>query len=152
MNGDIRHFRRKVFGGFDSRDVMRYIEELAGQRNRYKMTGDRLESELTNLNDEIKKLQCELDDTERRITEIKVRSLEETSHDLSSLTAAYTEIRTEMETTTCSLSNEITNLNSTLTVLTSVLDKTSARFAEIQSMMDQEKAELLSLKVGRLPN
>lgn len=152
MNGDVRHFRRKFFGGFDSRDVVRYIEELAGQRNRYKMTGDRLENELKTLNDEIKRLQSELDDTERRITEIKVKSLDASSRDISSLKDAYTDIRSEMETTACSITNEITNLNSTLTVLTSVIDRTSERFAEIQSMMEQEKYELLSLKVGRLTN
>lgn len=152
MNGDVRHFRRKFFGGFDSRDVVRYIEELAGQRNRYKMTGDRLENELKTLNDEIKRLQSELDDTERRITEIKVKSLDASSRDISSLKDAYTDIRSEMETTACSITNEITNLNSTLTVLTSVIDRTSERFAEIQSMMEQEKSELLSLKVGRLTN
>ena len=138
MNGDVRHFRRKFFGGFDSRDVMRYIEELAGQRNRYKMTGDRLEIELKNLNDEIKRLQSELDDTERRITEIKIKSLEKSSHDFSTLKDAYSEIRSEMEITACSITREITNLNGALTVLTSVLDRTSERFAEIQSMIDQE--------------
>jgi phage-related tail protein len=152
MNGDVRHFRRKFFGGFDSRDVMRYIEELAGQRNRYKMTGDRLEIELKNLNDEIKRLQSEIDDTERRITEIKIKSLEKSNHDFSTLKDAYSEIRSEMETTACSITREITNLNGVLTVLTSVLDRTSERFTEIQSMIDQEKSELLSLKTGRLAN
>ncbi|NMA25686.1 MAG: hypothetical protein GX936_08480 [Clostridiales bacterium] len=152
MNGDVRHFRRKIFGGFDSRDVMRYIEELAGQRNRYKMTGDRLENELKNLNEEIKRLQSELDDTERRITEIKIKALDKSEHNFTTLKDAYTEIRSEMETTACSITREITNLNGTLTVLTSVLDRTSERFAEIQSMIDQEKSELLSLKIRGLAN
>jgi chromosome segregation ATPase len=152
MNGDVRHFRRKVFGGFDSRDVMRYIEELAGQRNRYKMTGEKLESELKSLNAEIKKLQSELDDTERRITDIKVKALDASSRDFSVLRDAYTEIRSEMETTASSITSEISNLNSSLTVLTSVLDKTGERFSELQAMMENEKAELLSLKVGRLPD
>lgn len=152
MNGDIRHFKRKIFGGFDSRDVMRYIEDLAGQRNKYKMTGDKLENELKNLNIEIKELQSELDDTERRITDIKVKVLDASSQDISTLRDAYTEIRSEMETSACSITNEITNLNSTLSVLTSVLDRTSVRFAELQAMMEHEKAELLSSKVGRLVN
>lgn len=152
MNGDVRHFRRKIFGGFDSRDVMRYIEELAGQRNRYKMTGDRLENELKNLNEEIKRLQSELDDTERRITEIKIKALDKSEHNFTTLKDAYTEIRSEMETTACSITREITNLNGVLTVLTSVLDRTSERFAEIQSMIDQEKSELLSLKIRGLAN
>ncbi len=152
MNGDVRHFKRKVFGGFDSRDVMRYIEELAGQRNRYKMTGDKLETELKNLNAEIKQLQCELDDTERRITDIKVKALDASSQDIMTLRDAYTEIRSEMETTTCSLTSEITNLSGTLSVLTAVLDKTSARFNELQAMMEHEKNELLTSKVGGYAN
>ncbi len=152
MNGEIRHFRRKLFGGFDNRDVMRYIEELAGQRNRYKMTGDRLEDELRDLNAEIKRLQNELDDTERRITAIKVKSIDETSDELSTLQESYTEIRTEMETTACSITNEISNLSSTLSVLTSVLDRTSERFTELQVMMECEKDDLLALKVGRPGN
>lgn len=151
MNGDVRHFRRKLFGGFDTHDVMRYIEELAGQRNKYKMTGDKMEHELRGLNAEIKRLQSELDDTERRITDIKVKALDASTRDFSTLRDAYTEIRSEMETTTCSISSELTTLNSALTDLTSVLDKTSERFAELHAMMEHEKAELLTMKVGRLP-
>jgi hypothetical protein len=57
-----------------------------------------------------------------------------------------------METTTCSLTNEITNLSGTLSVLTAVLDKTSARFNELQAMIEHEKNELLKSKVGGYAN
>jgi chromosome segregation ATPase len=114
MSGDIRRFRRRLFGGFDADDVMRYIEELASQRNKYKVTGDRLERELSGLNDEIRRLQGELDDADRRIMEIKLRTLEEATDSVSSLCDSYSTMRTEVEMTTGALSSELARLSATL--------------------------------------
>ena len=60
MSGDVKHFKRRFFGGFDTTDVMLYIEELAAQRNKYKSTGDRLEAELKTLNAELHSLNSEI--------------------------------------------------------------------------------------------
>ena len=146
MSGDVRHFRRRFFGGFDTSDVMQYIEELAGQRNRYKTTGDRLEAELKSLNAEIRRLQSELDEADKRLTDIKVKSLDEASAGISTLRETYTDIRAEMETTTSTICSELSRLNGTLTTLSSVLDKTGTRFTELQAIVDREKAEVLFVK------
>ncbi len=100
MISDVRHFKRRFFGGFDSRDVMAYIEELAAQRNKYKISGDRLEAELKDLNAEIKRLQTELDEADRRIMDIKIKTLDEASGSISKLKDTYSNIRSEMESTT----------------------------------------------------
>lgn len=145
MNGDIRYFRRKLFGGFDSRDVMRYIEELAGQRNTYKMTGDKMELELKKLNGEIKRLQNELDEADRRIKD----TLGEASSNIASFKDKYASIQTEMETTTNAISNELAKLNSTLTDLSDVIDQTGSRFTELQAMVGHNKPDFISSKAAR---
>jgi chromosome segregation ATPase len=144
MSGDIRHFRRRLFGGFDENDVMRYIEELAGQRNKFKLTGDRLEQELKTLQNELKRLQTELDDADRRIMDIKVRSLGQAGSNISSLKESYSNIRAEMDVTAQAVSSELSKLSSTLTLLTSVLDKTGYRFTELESSVEREKAEVVA--------
>lgn len=150
MSGEVRHFRRRFFGGFDTNDVMLYIEELAAQRNKYKTTGDRLELELKNLTDEIKRLQADLDDADRRIMEIKVKSLDEANNSISTLKETYTNIRSEMETTTNTICSELGKLNNTLTTLSSVLDRTGYRFTELQTLVEHEKAEALSSMSSRI--
>lgn len=145
MNGDVRHFRRKLFGGFDSHDVMRYIEELAGQRNKYKITGDKLESELKNLNTEIRRLQSALDESDQRIR----YTLDEASSSIATLKDSYSDIQSEMETTTNTISNELAKLSSTLEILSSVIDKTGSRFSELQSTMHHDKTDFISSKAAR---
>jgi chromosome segregation ATPase len=149
MSGDVRHFRRKFFGGFDTSDVMLYIEELAAQRNKYKTTGDKLELELKSLSSEIKRLQSELDSADRRISDIKVRSLDEAGNSITTLKETYTNIRTEMESTTSTISSELSRLNNTLASLSSVLDKTGYRFTELQTLVEHEKAEAISAHSSR---
>ncbi|UOO36996.1 hypothetical protein IZU99_06885 [Oscillospiraceae bacterium CM] len=150
MGGEIRHFRRRLFGGFDGNDVMRYIEELAAQRNKYKLTGDRLEAELKNLNAEIRRLQGDLDEADRRIMDIKVKSLEDASDSIQTLQETYSNIKTEMETTTSTICEELSKLNGTLSQLSSVLDKTGDRFSELQTTMEREKAAALAARLPRL--
>ena len=149
MSGDVKHFKRRFFGGFDTTDVMLYIEELAAQRNRYKMTGDRLEAELKTLNTEIRRLQEELDEADRRIMDIKVHSLEEASGSIASLKDTYTDIRTEMESTTNNICSELSRLNGTLTSLSTVLDTTSNRFNELQTLVEHEKADAIAAHSAR---
>jgi chromosome segregation ATPase len=144
MSGDIRHFRRRLFGGFDENDVMRYIEELAGQRNKYKMSGDKLEQELRDLTYELKRLQGELDEADRRIMDIKIRSLGQAGSNISSLKESYLNIRSEMEETARTISAELSKLGSTLTLLSSVLDKTGYRFNELETTVEREKAEIIA--------
>ncbi len=144
MSGDIRHFRRRVFGGFDENDVMRYIEELAGQRNKYKLTGDRLEQDLKALQFELKRLQGELDNADRRIMDIKVKTLGQAGSNISSLKESYLNVRSELDETAKSISGELSKLNSTLTLLSSVLDKTGYSFSELESSVEQEKAEVVA--------
>ncbi|SHI05813.1 hypothetical protein SAMN02745823_02139 [Sporobacter termitidis DSM 10068] len=152
MGGDVRHFRRRFFGGFDTGDVMAYIEELAAQRNKYKTAGDKLEAELKDLTAEIKRLQGELDNADRRIMDIKVHALEDASDSVSELKETYTGIKTEMESTTSTICSELNKLNNTLTTLTTVLDRTGSRFAELQSAVEQEKADALAAMSERFPN
>lgn len=150
MSGDIRRFRRRLFGGFDTTDVMRYIQELAAQRNKYKQTGDRLEKELILLNNEIRRLQGELDVADRRIMDIKVKTLDEAADDLSSLTETYSSMRAEVETTTDAISSELSRLSATLSDLISVLDKTGSRFSDIKALLENEKSEAAAAFCARL--
>ena len=144
MSGDIRHFRRRLFGGFDENDVMKYIEELAGQRNKYKLTGDRLEKDLKNLQYELDRLQGELNEADQRIMDIKINSLSQAGSNISSLKESYLNIRSQMENTAQTISGELSKLNSTLTLLSSVLDKTGFRFSELETSVEREKAAVIA--------
>ncbi len=143
MSGDVRHFRRRLFG-FDTSDVMAYIEELAAQRNKYKLNGDKLESELKSLGEEMRRLQASVDDADRRINDIRINALDQAGGSLSAVRQSYAGIRNEMETTTSTIANELTRLNGSLSVLSSVLDDAGRNFSELQSQVEQEKAEAIA--------
>ena len=51
MNGRVVKFRKSIVGGFDRRDVMRYIKTLADERNelRAKLAEHQVSQEETNL-------------------------------------------------------------------------------------------------------
>jgi chromosome segregation ATPase len=144
-----RFFRRRFFGGFDTGDVISYIEELAAQRNKYKTTGDKLETELIKLSAEIKRLQAEVDDADMRIMDIKAHALEQASDSVTVLNASYSSIRSEMETTATTICRELNKLGGTLQALSSVLDRTSSRFNELQVMAEREKAEAIAARTAR---
>jgi chromosome segregation ATPase len=142
MGNDIRYFKRKIFGGFDSHDVIKYIEELAGQRNKYKYLGEKLEKELAVLNAELKRLQDELANADRRFLTYKVSALENASTNLTELENSFSDIRMDMENTTAQVSSEFEKITGTLEMLTSVLDKTGMRFSELRSIIEDEKGEM----------
>jgi hypothetical protein len=60
MVGEIRRFKREVFGGFDRRDVIGYIKELAQERDMYRETAERLASSLLTMNGETEDLRAEV--------------------------------------------------------------------------------------------
>lgn len=144
-----RHFRRRLFGGFDQGDVISYIEELAAQRNKYKTAGAKLETELKNLTAEVKRLQAEVDDADRRIMDIRTRALEEASDSVKALNSAYSAIRSEVESAATTLCGELNKLGITLAELSTVLDKTTYRFSELQAATEQEKAEAIAARAAR---
>jgi chromosome segregation ATPase len=142
MSNDIRYFKRKIFGGFDSHDVIKYIEELAGQRNKYKYLGEKLEKELAELNGELKRLQDELANADKRFLTYKVSALESASANLTELENSFSDIRMDMEATTSQVASEFDKITGTLEMLTSVMDKTGMRFSELRSIVEDEKCEM----------
>jgi chromosome segregation ATPase len=147
-----RRFRRRIFGGFNTGDVISYIEDLAAQRNKYKTSGDKLELELRRLTAELRHLQAEVDDADKRIMDIRARALDEASDNVNALNASYSSIHSEVETTATSISGELGKLDVMLSELTSLLDQTSCRFQELQAMAEREKAEAVAARAARFPH
>lgn len=143
MSGEVRRFRRKLFGGFDTCDVMRYIEELASQRNQYKLSGDKLGTELQQFKSEIAALREQLSDADRRVSELSFHSIEDASVSVEALKDTYTGIRTEMEAISSIIGAELDRLSGTLTNLSNAFEQTDTRLGEITSAIEQEKEDLL---------
>lgn len=55
-------FRGKLFGGFDRKDVVSYIEKLAAERNEYKGKCAELEININELKDEMDALRAEYEE------------------------------------------------------------------------------------------
>jgi len=56
MNGEKAFFRKKVFGGFNRDDVVKYIAKIAEERNEALAAKEKIKKEMQALEDEIKSL------------------------------------------------------------------------------------------------
>ena len=62
MTGEIKSFRKQLFGGFDRKEVMGYIAQLSQERNVLGKAKLEAESALSKLADEIERLNSELEE------------------------------------------------------------------------------------------
>ena len=58
---EIGSFKSKIFGGFDRKDVVNYIEKLAAERNKYKQQCSELEEEIRLKKEKISQLEEEIE-------------------------------------------------------------------------------------------
>ncbi|MDR1589221.1 MAG: hypothetical protein LBS51_03400 [Oscillospiraceae bacterium] len=71
MTGEIKRFKREVFGGFNRDDVIAYIRELSVERDKYKSEAARLESELRSIDAEASGLRSEIRTLENRASSLR---------------------------------------------------------------------------------
>ena len=141
MSGEVRCFRRRLFG-FDARDVMEYIAQLAVERNQYKRAGDRLEAEISKIKNELSALQERMAEADRRVAEIGAKSFDSATQELESLKETYEGLRTEMMEIADRLSAEISRLSGSLTGLSAAFDETDSRLREIAGTLTEGRLAL----------
>ena len=84
MANEKGNFRSSLFGGFNRRDVADYIEKLSAERNRYKAensslneTVEKLQSDIEDLNAQIKELSDKLEATRREPLGLHIAACED---------------------------------------------------------------------------
>ena len=132
MHEKEKAFKRQLFGGFDKRDVIAYIEKLAAERNRYRADEARLDAECENLRGDLEKLQAELDNADACIREIGGDAFDAAAKNFTSAGDRYRAVKESVLQTTDSIRAELRRLESTLYIMSSTLELASGRFEKLR--------------------
>ena len=119
MNG----FKRRVFGGFDRRDVVKYIEELASERNALLKENEKLRGEL----DGIEEVQSASKPAVADACEI-----------LSSLEKEYSILCADVEVSAAHLKCESEAAGKRMASVTELLKDTGERISHLRQELEQE--------------
>ena len=139
MRGKIISFKTRLFGGFDRRDVISYIEKLAAQRNKYLKTAERLETQMNDLRRMLSDAELEIADANRRLVEVNVAALNDASETLTRLQESYESIRLDMELTTAQVKGELCKVGDTLLLMSTVMNTAGHHFSELRAVVEKEK-------------
>lgn len=142
MNGGTCNFKTKLFGGFDRRDVIAYIEKLAAQRNKYQTTSKKLENQMNDLYNKLAEAEHDIEEANRRVVEINIAALEDAAKTITELQEKYESVRSDMEVTATHIKGELTRVGDTLMLMSSVLNTAGQRFADLRSIVENEKQDL----------
>jgi len=137
-------FRTSFFGGFDRRDVVAYLEKIAGERNQYKAEAERLGTELASeregLAERLEKLQTELDETKaeleetkRRADELHMAAVADAQKAVSELCGEYESIRSDVGVASNRLHTELEHISEGLSRVNESFEQTGARLEELRA-------------------
>ena len=121
MNAEKGNFRRNLFGGFNREDVIKYIEQLSAERNKYKNDCLRLEGEAEELRARLDEALRRAEAEAKRADEIRIAAAKDAAEMVRALEEKYEKVRIEMEETLSNLKSDILRANDSLSVVTDIL-------------------------------
>jgi chromosome segregation ATPase len=163
MRGDIKHFRREVLGGFDRRDVIEYIKQLARERDRYRGAAERMESQLQALDGEAEKLRGEIrllgDRAARlrvdaRVAEIRAREIETDAYDsalrdLEGIEERYASALSDIDAIGERIREDLAKVDECAALMSGDFNELGEHFDRLRRAVTAERARLDS--VARMP-
>ncbi len=151
MSPDNKTFRRKLIGGFNRGDVIKYIESLAGERNDYKSRCaerdaqlEKIQNEYAELSDTVDSLRRELDEAQNRADEYKLSVLDSTEKAVDELFEQYNIVRYDMDGAVARINSELSKVSETLSKMSEILDKGTSSIQVMSDYIDSEKISILS--------
>ena len=142
MPGEINGFRKRFFGGFNRRDVVDYIAQLAKERNELLAQRDKAVQEASKLSGELTTALSEFEEMKRVADQAKLEALESASKTFSELDGAFKALRKEIETTSAGVCAELETAGKTIASVPSVLERASERFNKLWAVLETEKNAL----------
>lgn len=120
MAGEIKTFRKKLFGGFDPRDVADYIALLARERNSYLKAKDDAEYELLELR--------------RELAEVRSEAAERASDALSGLEREYENVRADVTAAGGNMRAELLQIDDAIALLSSAITRAKGQLCEFSAV------------------
>ncbi|MDR2358137.1 MAG: hypothetical protein LBD92_08680 [Oscillospiraceae bacterium] len=156
MLGDIRRFRREILGGFNRRDVVSYIKELSGERDRHRETAERLEAELRTLSadaDSLRaeimacgerdaKLREELRAARQRAREAGNSAFDGALRRISEIKHMYSGMRSDIAETAERVRAELGRAGDSAALMSTVFDKLGKHFDDLRAAVSEEQERL----------
>ena len=155
MSNEKGNFRGQLFGGFNRKDVVNYIEKLAQERNMYKEKYEALSDEMEKLKEQPDSeylLNClsemlsaeDLEDEEagEKEEESKKDELEQKASEIiDDLQGQYKSVKTDMNITVEHVKCELSRMKESLERMSEVFDNAEGRFSELRSSLGGDECE-----------
>ena len=140
MTGEIMFFRKRFFGGFNRKDVVKYIAMLAEERNELAAAKDKAENDAKALAREVAALRLEKDEAVRLINEdIERKSsvFETAGNTIREFQTVFGELSEEIKAAAEEVRNELKNAEVTVDKLPEALEQTGSRLDELKAAFDE---------------
>ena len=149
MSNEKGNFRSSLFGGFNRRDVADYIEKLSAERNRYKAensslneTVEKLQSDIEDLNAQIKELSDRLETTCREPLGLHIAACEDAIAAASKLKTALSDKTEKIKELSESVDENLSQINKYLASLPSAADKACNKIGNAIERLNELKNEI----------
>ena len=139
MTGEVDFFRKRFIGGFDRKDVVDYIAKLAGERNALADARDKAVQEVNELTIQVDSLRRELAESIRYAESFKVEEIAKAKIVLLEIETEFEALSVDAKSSVAGASNQLRTIVNTIEGVSSMLDSTGAKIAELKSLMDDNK-------------
>lgn len=127
-------------GGFNRMDVVKYIECLAAERNKYKSEAEALTDELSLTEQKVESLEKNAVNQEKALADLestRLRLCEEMRSIIENTRDEYSSMKTEAEQSAAHLREELMKLCGDCEKLIALLDKSEGRLAALDINIKQ---------------
>ena len=142
MAGEVEFFRKRFFGGFNRKDVVKYISKLSQERNDWREAKEKADQDIQSLNNHIAVYELEIKKARQEVREaleFKAVGIENAAAAFSQLGIDFEDLYSDLETTTESICTELDQARRTVTALPTLLGQTRNNINELQAACEAEK-------------
>jgi len=148
MGGELNGFRGRLFGGFDRKDVIAYIEKSSAKRNALIKENEKLAAEAEEMNEIVSRLQIENDElkaklaeaeeavkvSEDSVKELKETVIAETITALEDLEKKYENISADFADTSTRINNELDTIRGKMSAFPEIKDSIDDRINNLKKL------------------
>jgi len=137
MTGESNYFRKRLFGGFNRKDVVNYIAKMAQERNELAAARDRFEEEARALSGEITALRQKTEEASRAMQEDhehKASVFETAGNVFKEFEEVFRGLQTDIEAAVANVFEELKNTGDMTARLPSVLAQAGESLNELRKL------------------
>jgi len=152
MNGEIKFFRKRFIGGFNRKDVIDYIANVAQERDRNLALKEKAEQETRDLVNTIVALKRERDEARLQANGYKSEVLKAARKTLEEFEASFGNLCTGFEEESANICAQLEAARNIIAILPGALKKAGETFSGLRVLLEEGKDSPQGNPVFSAPN